>query len=92
MGKRGQCQHSLEHYAPMAIAGHALAVYRNVLREHRSRLGVEGNEPTVTLLLADLERAIQDRMPALTLCDGLAELGLWSHFKFRALAVFLPRK
>ena len=75
MGKRAY-QHAIAHYAPLVIASHALAVYRSVLQDHRRRLGVEGNVPTVTLLLADLERAIRDRMPALTLCNALSEAGL----------------
>ena len=63
------------HYAPLVIASHALAVYRSILQDQRRRLGVKGNEPTVTVLLADLERAIRDRMPALTLCHALSEAG-----------------
>ena len=74
MGKRAH-QHAIVHYAPLVIASHALAVYRSVLQDHRRRLGVQGNEPTVTVLLADLERAIRDRMPALTLCNALSEAG-----------------
>ena len=74
MGKRAY-QHAIAHYAPLVIASHALAVYRSVLQDQRRRLGVEGNEPTVTVLLADLKRAIRDRMPALTLCNALSEAG-----------------
>ena len=74
MGKRAY-QHAIENYAPPVIASHALTVYRSILQDQRRRLGVEGNEPTVTILLADLERAIRDRMPALTLCNALSEAG-----------------
>ena len=74
MGKRAH-QHAIENYAPPVIASHALNVYRGILRDRRKRLGVEGNEPTVTILVADLERAIRDRMPALTLCNALSEAG-----------------
>jgi len=75
MGKRAY-QHAIVHYAPRVIGSHALDVYRSVLQDHRRRLGFEGNEPTVTILLADLERAIRDRVPALTLCNALSEAGV----------------
>ena len=75
MGKRGY-QHAIVHYAPRVIASHALDVYRSVLQDHRRRLDFEGNEPTVTILLADLERAIRDRVPALTLGNALSEAGV----------------
>ena len=74
-GKECAYQHAIVHYAPLVIASHALAVYRSALQDQRRRLGVEGNEPTVTVLLAVLERAIRDRMPALTLCNALSEAG-----------------
>ena len=64
------------HYAPRVIASHALDVYRSVLQDHRRPLDFEGNEPTVTILLADLERAIRDRVPALTLGNALSEGGV----------------
>jgi len=74
MGKRAY-QHAIAHYAPLVIASHALAVYRSALQDQRRRLRVDGNEPTVTVLLAVLKRAIRDRMPALTLCNALSEAG-----------------
>ena len=67
-----------------------LDVYRSVLQDHRRRLGFEGNEPTVTILLADLERAIRDRVPALTLCNALSEAGVPVTLQIPALMAVSP--
>jgi glycosyltransferase involved in cell wall biosynthesis len=75
MGRRAYL-HAIDHYVPRVIGGRALAVYRSILLNHRRSLGVEDEVPTVTVLLSDVERAIRDRAPALTLCQALVEAGL----------------
>ena len=75
MGKNAY-RHVLEHYVPRVIGGQAMAVYRSVLLDHRRHLGVEEDVLTATVLLADLERAIRDRTPTLTLCNALVEAGI----------------
>ena len=74
VGKRAYL-HAIEHYVPESIGNRALAVYRSILLDHRRSLGVEDDVPTVTVLLSDVERAIQDRAPALTLSRALIEAG-----------------
>jgi hypothetical protein len=75
MGKRAY-QQALERYVPQVIGDRALAAYRNILLDHRRRLGVEDNVPTATVLLADVQRAIRERAAMLTLCNALAEVGI----------------
>jgi glycosyltransferase involved in cell wall biosynthesis len=67
--------HAIEHYVPASIGDRALAVYRSILLDHRRNLGVEDDVPTVTVLLSEIERAVQHRAPALTLCQTLIEAG-----------------
>jgi glycosyltransferase involved in cell wall biosynthesis len=74
MGRRAYLD-AIEHYVPTFIGDRALAVYRSILLDHRRSLGVEDDVPTVTVLLSEVERAIQDCAPALTLCQTLIEAG-----------------
>jgi glycosyltransferase involved in cell wall biosynthesis len=76
--RMGRCAHlhAIDRYVPRVIGERALAAYRDILLDQRRRLGVEDDMPTVTVLLADIERAIRDRAPALTVCQALVELGV----------------
>ena len=75
MGRRAPL-HAIDNYVPKVIGVRALVAYRNIVLDHRRRLGVEDDVPTVTVLLADIERAIRDRAPALTICQALVEVGI----------------
>ena len=74
MGQRAY-EHVFENYLPEIIAEQALRVYRDVLLDHRRRLGIDDDSPTFLVLFADLPRAIADRSLALTLCNELARAG-----------------
>jgi hypothetical protein len=74
IGRRAH-QHVLENYFPEVIGERALSVYREILLEHRARLGIDVDSPTLVVLFADLPRALADRSLALTLCHELAKTG-----------------
>jgi glycosyltransferase involved in cell wall biosynthesis len=74
MGQRAY-EHVFENYLPEIIAEQAVRVYRDILMEHRRRLGIDDDAPTFLVLFADLPRAIADRSMALTLCHELARAG-----------------
>ena len=54
---------------------HAACVYRDVLLDHRRRLGVEDDVTTIVVLFGDLWRAFRDGSPSLSLCSELARAG-----------------
>jgi glycosyltransferase involved in cell wall biosynthesis len=68
-------RHALKHYSPEVIGEHAVAVYQDILLDHRRRLGVPDDAPTILVLFGDLWRALRDGSPALTLCRELAKAG-----------------
>jgi glycosyltransferase involved in cell wall biosynthesis len=68
-------EHVLQNYLPENIAEQAVCVYRDVLLDHRRRLGSDVDSPTFLVLFADLPRALADRSLALTLCHELTVAG-----------------
>jgi glycosyltransferase involved in cell wall biosynthesis len=65
----------LSTYVPDVIAREALTAYGEILLDHRRVLGVPDNAPTIVILVTDIERALRDRSPVLTLCGALVEAG-----------------
>ena len=63
------------NYLPENIAEQAQCVYRDILLDHRRRLGVDDDAPTFLVFFADLPRALADRSLALALCHELAKAG-----------------
>jgi glycosyltransferase involved in cell wall biosynthesis len=84
MGERAY-EHALHDYVPSAIADAAVAAYQDILARHRARLGVAADALTVVVLLSDLERAVRDRCPTVTLAVELVRLGA-------AVTIHLPRQ
>ena len=58
------------------IGARALTVYREVINDHRSQLGVDESVLTANVLLEDLTRALDDQSPAFSLCRALTEAGV----------------
>jgi glycosyltransferase involved in cell wall biosynthesis len=74
MGQKAY-EHALDHYQPKSIGEQARNAYRDILLDHRMRLGVDDGSPTVVVRFSDLSRAISERSPSLALCDELAKAG-----------------
>lgn len=72
---RNAYDHVLREYTPEVVAAEALAAYREILADHRRRLGVPADSPSVVILLSDLDRALLDRAPAIPLGRELVRLG-----------------
>ncbi len=68
-------EHVFRNYLPENIAEQAQCVYRDILLDHRRRLGVDDDAPTFLVFFADLPRALADRSLALALCHELAKAG-----------------
>lgn len=76
-------RHALREYNPGVIADEAVSAYRKVLLHHRSGLGIADDSPTVVVLMSDLERALRERSPVITLSRELVRAGA-------SLMVLLP--
>ena len=68
-------EHVLQNYLPENIAEQAVCVYRDVLLDHRRRLGSDVDSPTFLVLFADMPRLLADRSLVLTFCHELAKAG-----------------
>jgi glycosyltransferase involved in cell wall biosynthesis len=72
---RNAHDHVLREYTPEVVAAEAVAAYREILADHRRRLGASADSPSVVILLSDLDRALLDRAPAIPLGRELVRRG-----------------
>ena len=72
---RNAHDHVLREYTPDVVAAEAVAAYREILADHRRRLGAPAGSPSVVILLSDLDRALLDRAPAIPLGRELVRRG-----------------